>query len=165
MKNELNKITYILTAMVCLGVSSSNQANAGVGHGGGGEWHVIKCEAGIKSGEKLSLTVCLTGDTDPQGRYEIIPCDRDDSPYVTIQHSTGVAADARMLETTKIPGRLFSVDWTEMKFVLKMKDPIAGELILTRSGPVNQGNGTTLILNLRSMKYSLKRVSCEFGSN
>ena len=165
MKNELNKITSILTVLACLAVSNLAQAKAGVGHGGGGEWNVIKCEAGIKSGEKLSLTICLTGETNRLGKYEIIPCGKDYSPYVTIQRYTGVAVDARMVETTKIPGRLFFIDWTERGFFLKMKDPIVGELVLIRLGTVNQDKGTTLNLNLRSMTYTLKSVSCEFGAN
>jgi hypothetical protein len=149
----------------CLGVLSTAQARTGVGHGGGSEGNVIKCAVSAESNRKLSLTVCWTGDTNSRGQYEIIPCGNDSSAYVKIQRITNVTADSQMIETTKIPGQLFSVNWDETGFYLNLNDPTAGELSLTRLGTPDQDNVATLDINISSMKYNLKSVNCHFGSN
>lgn len=141
------------------------QAQTGVGHGGGAEYNVIKCNAYLGQQQKLELSVCLTGESNQAGQYEIIPCGRGRTAYVTIQRSLHVTTQDRVIETVQIPGQLFSVFWSTAGFVLKMDDPRAGSLSLVREGPIDKDRGTTLKLNLPTMKANLKSVTCDFGSN
>lgn len=165
MKNTLTKKLSLMTVLFFLNAFNLAQARTGVGHGGGGEWNVIKCAASIKSHQKLSLTVCLTGELNQHDKYDLIPCGQDSTAHVTIQRYTGVESRSRVSETVKIPGHLFSADWSTVGFFLRMKHPTVGELDLSSFGSSKLNKEATLYINLPSMKYNLRNVICEFGSN
>jgi hypothetical protein len=70
----------------------------------------------------------------------------------------------------KIPlftcGRLSDFShFSETSFLVQVSDSAVGDLKLARLGTYDQDLGTTLSLNLPSMKYDLKSVTCDFGSN
>ena len=160
MKNAVRSIPF---AVLIIFISLTGHAETGVGHGGGGEWNVITCDGASQSGAKINVSVCLTGDTEENGKYGIIPCGSDDINYVTIERRTAIEAGSEMRETVKVPGQLFDVDWQKTRFSIRMNDSTAGFFHLQRIGETR--NGASLDMNLPSMKMSLKNVSCEFGSN
>jgi|GEM_PF-3573704 hypothetical protein len=165
MKKTLTKTFAVTSILFSLCSYNRVQARTGVGHGGGGEWNVIKCTASTKSTQKLSLTVCLTGELNHYDQYDLIPCGQDSTPQITIQRYTQVESRSRVSETTKIPGHLFSADWSKIGFFLRMKNSSVGELNLSSFGTSRLNKEATLYLHLPSMKYNLRNVSCEFGSN
>ncbi len=165
MKKQFDQIVRCLVVLLCFSINSLSLAENGVGHGGGGEWFVIECLASIKKNQNLSVNVCLTGETNQQGRYEIIPCGDDRFSYVTIHRSTKLPTQSPIIETIKVPGRLFTVDWTQAGFFLKMRDPKVGHLNLIQPDFRDDSRGSMLDLNISSMKHYLRGVSCKFGSN
>lgn len=138
---------------------------SGHDQGGGGEWHVINCQSYIKSSQKLSVNFCLTGDTNENGVYEIIPCKKDDTANVTVERRTFVSYGSEIVETVKIPGSLFKVNWARKKFSLTMNESIAGKFSLIKLGDAEDDQGTSLKLDLPAMKHDLKSATCRFGSN
>lgn len=165
MKMQLFKAVRCFLVLLCLSICSLGFARSGVGHGGGGEWFVIECLATAKQNQSLSVNVCLTGETNQQGQYEIIPCGEDHSAYVTIRRSTKLSSSSPLIETIKVPSRLFTVDWNEEGFFLKMRDPKVGHLNLIHVDLPDQTRGSILDLNISSMKHYQKGVLCKFASN
>jgi hypothetical protein len=164
MKTKFSLLS-ILISLFFLSYGASARVDNGVGHGGGGEWNVITCNSNLQSGQKLSLKICLEAEPNEPGHNAVIPCDEDETPYLTINHYTKVSVDDEMIESVKIPGSMVYVDWQETSFLVQVSDSIVGDLKLVRMGTYDQDLGTTLSLNLPSMKYELKTVTCDFGSN
>jgi hypothetical protein len=164
MQNKL-LIKLIQILFVCVSSSNLAQARSGVGHGGGGEWFVIKCVSYAEENVRINLKFCMSGETNSIGKYEIIPCGKKYEPFVILQRTTKMGTEWKLSEQTKIPSFLFNIEWSEKGYLLEMKNREVGQLKLFKRGNIDKDYGTSLLINLSSMKYNLKSVTCEFGSN
>lgn len=128
-----------------------------------GEHTVFQCQSATNSGKTVRISGCISGDSSMDGNYEVIACDGEDFEFITIERSTSVAKmTPDMVETVKIPGRLFNLQWIEDGFHLKLNDALAGKLELD---VVAEADEQLFTLDLPSMKHSFKAVDCTFDSN
>ena len=123
----------------------------------------VECKSATNSGKFITLNTCMktyNGDADSEVFYvEIVPCTGEDFEWVTITRETPVAKmTPEMVETVKIPGRLFSVSYGDGQFSLNLDDPLAGKLSLDKHFEGRTGN---FKLDLPSMSHSFQALSCD----
>ncbi len=124
----------------------------------------VECTAATHSGKILTVSTCVKARNegiDGNDQAEIVPCSGDSFEWVTITRKTSVAKQTPdMVETVKVPGRLFDVGYGDGEFSLRLDDQLAGKLNLVEYSENSSVN--FLNLDLPSMNHSFKALGCSF---
>lgn len=125
-----------------------------------GEWSTFKCVSQTNSGRVLTIEGCIG-----EGP-ELVPCQNEDFEFVTITRETNVSRmTPDMVETVKVPGRLFELTWEEESFSISIDDRGVGKMDLQFVAGLSANEPQKWDLDIQGLKHNFRAVGCQFGSN
>lgn len=103
--------------------------------------HVVRtkfeCRAGTHSGRVVTVSGCVEG-VGPSTRS--VACENEEFEFITIRRESSVAPQTPdMVETVKIPGRIFQLRWQEELFRVSLQNRAIGTMDLSFTGGENPG--------------------------
>ncbi len=126
-----------------------------------GEGNTFKCTSGTKAGDTVTISGCMDGEM-----QSIIPCGGEGVEYVTItkENWKDTYKSPPVIESIKIPGRMFTNNSAEEHFGIELNDAHLGQIEVAFAYASYNQASNKMIVKTQSMNNSFKVVGCEFGS-
>ncbi len=126
-----------------------------------GEGNVFKCTSGTRAGDVVTISGCMDGEM-----QSLIPCGDESVEYVTITKENWKNAykSPPVIESLRIPGRMFTNNSAEEHFGIELNDAQLGQIEVAFAYASQNQASNKMIVKTKSMDNSFRVVGCEFGS-
>ena len=118
----------------------------------------FECRAGTYSGRVVTVSGCVESN---DAGTRSVACENEEFEYITIRRDSPIARQTPdMVETVKIPGRIFQLGWQEESFRVRLTDSEIGSMNLSFTGGERQGG--SLDVAIGAIQHQFRVLGCTF---